>query len=89
MTELLVVRHGESQGNVARETAESDGAEVIEIGRDADVELSDLGKQQASAVGRWLRGLPVSGRPVAAWSSPYLRAAHTAEIALGEAGLTE
>ena len=89
MTELLVVRHGESQGNVAREAAESDAAEVIAIGRDPDVELSDLGKQQASAVGRWLRSLPVSGRPVAVWSSPYLRAAQTAEIALAEAGLAE
>lgn len=89
MTELLVVRHGESQGNLAREAAESDGAEVIAIGRDPDVELSDLGRQQASAVGRWLHGLPVSSRPVAVWSSPYLRAVQTAEIALGEAGLTD
>jgi broad specificity phosphatase PhoE len=89
VTELLVVRHGESQGNVAREVAESEGAEVIEIGRDPDVELSDLGKQQASAVGRWLHGLPASSRPVAVWSSPYLRAAQTAEIAVGEAGLTK
>jgi broad specificity phosphatase PhoE len=89
VTEMLLVRHGESQGNVAREAAESDGAEVIAIGRDPDVALSDLGEQQASAVGRWLRGLPQSSRPAAVWSSPYLRAAQTAEIALGEAGLTE
>ena len=31
LRELLLVRHGESVGNVARELAEGSGAEVIDI----------------------------------------------------------
>jgi broad specificity phosphatase PhoE len=72
---------------VARETAESSGAEVIDIAwRDADVPLSDLGEAQAKALGGWLgeRSEPI--REV--WSSPYVRARRTLEIALDGAGLT-
>ncbi|MDQ1691794.1 MAG: hypothetical protein QOD87_1902, partial [Pseudonocardiales bacterium] len=43
--ELILVRHGESVGNVAREAAESSGAEVIVMSmRDPDVPLSPLGE---------------------------------------------
>jgi broad specificity phosphatase PhoE len=84
VTELILVRHGESVGNVAREEAESSGALSIPMPmRDADVPLSELGVEQARAVGRWLAADP--GRlPDTVWSSPYLRARQTARIALAE-----
>jgi len=45
--ELLLVRHGESDGNVARERAMTAGAEFIDVDRcDADVPLSEIGAQQ-------------------------------------------
>jgi broad specificity phosphatase PhoE len=88
VTELIAVRHGESVGNVAREAAEAEQAEIITIDRrDADVPLSPRGRDQAEAVGRWLAGRGTE-RPVdAVWSSPYVRARETAEIALATAGL--
>src|SRR4051812_22339768 len=53
---LGVVRHGESTGNVAATAAETAGAEDIDIPeRDADVPLSDTGREQAAAVNQWLR----------------------------------
>ncbi|WP_434613388.1 histidine phosphatase family protein [Arthrobacter sp. A5] len=55
--ELMLIRHGESAGNVAATAAQAAGAEVIDIGlRDADVPLSETGLQQAQALGRWLSG---------------------------------
>ena len=52
---LLVVRHGESAGNVARDAAEADGLATIDIvERDMDVPLSPLGERQAAALGEWL-----------------------------------
>lgn len=84
VTELLLVRHGESIGNVAREEAESSGASSIAMPmRDADVPLSELGVQQARAVGRWLAEDP-DRLPTAVWTSPYLRARQTAQTALAE-----
>lgn len=86
-TELIVVRHGESLGNVAREDAEAVGAETIDLGtRDADVELSDTGRRQARAVGAWLAADP-QRRPDAVVSSPYVRARDTARLALEAAGI--
>ena len=50
---LWLVRHGQSQGNVARDAAHEAGLNVIELDlRDVDVPLSDLGHQQAEAAGR-------------------------------------
>jgi 2,3-bisphosphoglycerate-dependent phosphoglycerate mutase len=84
VTELILVRHGESIGNVAREEAESTGALSIAMPmRDADVPLSELGFEQARAVGRWLAE-DAGRRPDAVWSSPYLRARQTAQTALAE-----
>lgn len=78
--ELVLVRHGESEGNVAREQAEASGAEIIDVTwRDADVPLSARGRQQAAAVAGWLG----TGSVDSAWSSPYLRARDTAQLALG------
>jgi broad specificity phosphatase PhoE len=87
VAELIVVRHGESTANVAREHAEVSGAELIPIeARDADVPLSDVGLRQAQALGRWLAQLPADAMPTAAWSSPYLRTRQTAQAALAAAG---
>jgi broad specificity phosphatase PhoE len=86
---LLVVRHGESAGNVARDAAEADGLATIDIvERDMDVPLSPLGERQAAALGEWLDGLGRK-RPTIALCSPYVRAVSTASIALEKAGLVE
>jgi broad specificity phosphatase PhoE len=87
VAELVVVRHGESMGNVAAAAAHEADAEVIEVGqRDADVELSDVGRDQARALGAGLRTLLADDRPTQVWSSPYVRAQQTAELSLAEAG---
>jgi broad specificity phosphatase PhoE len=81
--ELLVVRHGESMGNMAAAAANFASAEVIEVGqRDADVPLSPTGVIQAQALGAWLRDLPDDVAPETVWVSPYERAQQTAQIAL-------
>ncbi|MCU1688952.1 MAG: Phosphoglycerate mutase [Pseudonocardiales bacterium] len=85
--ELILVRHGESAGNVAREAAEAAAAEVIDVGlRDADVPLSALGQAQAQALGGWLAGQAPDQRPGMVLSSPYARAQETAALALQAAG---
>ncbi|MFI9639757.1 histidine phosphatase family protein [Micromonospora sp. NPDC051925] len=85
---LWIVRHGESTANVAASTAESTGAELIDLThRDADVPLSATGEQQARATARWLAGLPAQRRPDVAVVSPYLRAGRTAELALAGTGI--
>ena len=77
---LWLVRHGQSQGNVARDAAHEAGLHEIDIDiRDVDVPLSDLGFQQATAAGRWFASLPEGERPEIILSSPYLRARQTAE----------
>ncbi len=54
---LWLLRHGQSQGNVARDAANEAGLSVIELDlRDVDVPLSDLGHQQAEAAGHWFAG---------------------------------
>jgi broad specificity phosphatase PhoE len=84
-TDLLLVRHGESVGNVASARAWEAQAEIIDIDiRDPDVPLSPLGERQARALGRWLAEQPTV--PAAVWSSPYVRARQTIGIALEEAG---
>jgi broad specificity phosphatase PhoE len=86
--ELLLVRHGESAGNVAAARAHAAGAHEIDVpARDADVDLSDLGRQQARAAGTALREMPAESRPEAIVVSPYLRARETARLACEEAGL--
>lgn len=84
---LILVRHGQSEGNVAAESAERERLERIAVpARDPDITLSELGREQAGAVGRWLSALPDDERPQVAWTSPYRRARETAEIALDVAG---
>ena len=84
--ELMWVRHGESVGNRAAAHATEQGAETIDLDRrDADVPLSGLGEEQATALGVWLRDNRSPTFEVV-WSSPYVRARQTARIALTAAG---
>ena len=76
---LWLVRHGQSQGNVARDRANAAGHSVIALDvRDVDVPLSELGERQALAAGRWFAQLPENERPEIILSSPYIRARQTA-----------
>ena len=78
---LYLVRHGQSQGNVARDAAHEAGLHEIDIDvRDVDVPLSEFGVRQAQAAGRWFAALPADERPEFILCSPYLRAKRTAEI---------
>jgi broad specificity phosphatase PhoE len=87
---LIMVRHGESTGNVARAAALRDGLEDMGLpGREADIPLSDNGRAQAKVLGRWLAGLPVAERPTIVLSSPYARALETARIALEDIDVGE
>jgi broad specificity phosphatase PhoE len=88
VVELLLVRHGESEGNVAAAAAMAAGSEAIEIGlRDADVPLSPVGVEQATALGKVLGEWISSDNPASVWSSPYVRAEQTGRTALDVAGL--
>jgi broad specificity phosphatase PhoE len=83
--ELVLVRHGESEGNVAAAAAHAAGAEQIALTqRDPDVPLSAVGVDQAVALGTGLA--PLLADAAAVWSSPYVRALQTAQVALTAAG---
>lgn len=78
---LWVVRHGQSAGNVARDQAHADGLARIPLtGRDVDVPLSELGCEQATALGHWFAGAHEAERPDVILASPYVRAVQTAEL---------
>jgi probable phosphoglycerate mutase len=84
---LWIVRHAESTGNVARDLAESSGAEAIDIvERDMDVPLSPRGEAQAIALASWMANL--RERPSVVVSSPQRRAVQTAR-ALAELVVAE
>ncbi len=86
---LWLVRHGQSAGNVAAEAAEKAGLPRIDVAhRDQDVPLSDLGRAQSAAVGRWFAARPDAERPTVVVCSPYVRAMQTAELLVNGAGLT-
>ncbi len=83
---LWLVRHGQSQGNVARDLAHEAGHLEIAIDvRDVDVPLSDLGHAQAQSAGEWFASLAPDERPEVILTSPYRRARQTAK-AICEAG---
>jgi broad specificity phosphatase PhoE len=85
---LVLVRHGESMGNLADADARRRGAGRLDLDvRDADVPLSPAGEQQADAVGRYLAELDPDARPTLLLSSPFRRAYDTAGIALERAGV--
>jgi broad specificity phosphatase PhoE len=75
---LWVVRHGQSSGNVARDKAESEGHELIELAtRDADVPLSTLGQRQAQGLANWFAEQPEAAQPTLLMTSPYVRSVQT------------
>lgn len=83
VTRLWLVRHGESEGNVAASRAEREGSPVIALdARDADVELSATGREQAEALRTWVASVdaPIDEY----WVSPYRRARQTLSIAVGD-----
>lgn len=85
---LLLVRHGESAGNVAHDAAHAAGQARIDIAdRDADVPLSERGIEQARALGSWMAAQPASARPEIVISSPYRRACQTAALVREHGGL--
>jgi len=85
---LWIVRHGQSAGNVARDAAEAAGLSVIDIAeRDIDVPLSDLGREQARALGHWFGSLPPERAPEVVLTSPYVRARQTTKLLMEAAGL--
>jgi probable phosphoglycerate mutase len=85
---LLLVRHGESLGNLANERAYVDKTEALDINvNDPSVELSDLGVRQAHALGKRLGDLPLDEQPTVVVASPYVRAQQTADHVLATAGL--
>jgi broad specificity phosphatase PhoE len=85
---VWLVRHGESMGNVADAHAQQSGSGRLKLDvRDPDVPLSDTGRSQAQALGRWLAELPGPERPTAVVSSPFTRALTTAQLAAGPLGL--
>ncbi|OYW16624.1 MAG: histidine phosphatase family protein [Novosphingobium sp. 12-64-8] len=78
---LWVVRHGQSAGNIARDQATELGLPRIALThRDVDVPLSELGREQATALGRWFAELHEDGRPEVLLSSTYARAVETAKL---------
>ena len=86
---LWIVRHGQSAGNVARDSAEAAGLPVIDIAeRDIDTPLSELGRRQARALGHWFGELPRERRPEVVLCSPYVRARETGRLLLEGARIT-
>lgn len=73
------MRHGHSLGNQADTAAREAEAEVLDLDvRDADVELSPTGIEQADALAAWAAELDEKRRPTYVVSSPYRRAHETA-----------
>lgn len=81
--ELVLIRHGESVGNLADAAARAKGLGRLELPyRDPDTPLSDNGIEQARAVGRHIAELSADARPEVVLGSPYARAASTVQHAL-------
>lgn len=88
VAELILVRHGQSLSNVAFPAADAKGLLEAEVsGRDAEVPLTEVGEEQAAAVGVWLASLPAGLVPQVVITSPYLRARETWRIAAEASGL--
>jgi broad specificity phosphatase PhoE len=85
---VWLVRHAESEGNLADARAHETGAGRLQLEvRDPDVPLSETGCAQARALGRWMATLPAAERPTVVLSSPFNRALTTAELAAEPLGL--
>ena len=82
--ELVLVRHGESVGNLAATAAGQRGLARLDLDyRDPDTPLSDNGIAQAEALGRHMAKSRAEARPDVVLGSPYVRAASTMEHVLG------
>jgi broad specificity phosphatase PhoE len=85
---ITLIRHGESVGNLADAAARDARADRLDLdARDADVELSETGREQAAALARWLDSGPEDWTPTVVVSSPYRRALETAERAVRDTDL--
>lgn len=85
--ELWLVRHAQSEGNLADDLARGAQAERLELDiRDPDVPLSAAGLEQATALGASWRRLMAEERPTRVLSSPYERAYRTAVVVVEAAG---
>lgn len=77
---LVIVRHGESQHNRALDVLQGipseEALEKLANVRDHDIELTELGKWQASETGKHLNGM---NKFDICFSSPYRRTLQTAE----------
>jgi broad specificity phosphatase PhoE len=81
--ELVLVRHGESVGNLAAKDASTKGLARLELDiRDPDTPLSDNGIEQARVLGEHLGRWPAERLPEVVLASPYARAAMTTEHTL-------
>lgn len=72
---IFLVRHGQSRGNVD-ET-------LYSVIADHDMELTELGREQARCAGRFLRAITGDG-PVHCFHSPYRRASQTLAEIIGD-----
>jgi broad specificity phosphatase PhoE len=85
---LWIVRHGESAGNVARDAAEAQGLELINLTtRDTDTPLSSLGHEQAAALAQWFAAKTPDERPTILMCSPFVRAQQTCSAVAAALGV--
>jgi broad specificity phosphatase PhoE len=78
--ELVLVRHGESVGNLADAEARRRGSGRLDLDtRDPDTPLSARGRRQAEVLARHVTSVE-DQRPTVILSSPYTRAAQTAHL---------
>jgi broad specificity phosphatase PhoE len=76
-SQLVIVRHGESERNVSKEVAKKRGAHSYGSGlRDMDTPLTKAGRRQAISTGEYLAKKYTFDT---IFSSPYLRTLQTAE----------
>lgn len=75
---LIIVRHGQSERNVAKDQAKASGAAMVwgSNVRDVDTPLTALGIQQAVATGKFLRDRAAFD---VIFSSPYMRTVQTSQ----------
>ncbi|KRF41985.1 phosphoglycerate mutase [Terrabacter sp. Soil811] len=84
---LVLVRHGESMGNVADAQARKAGAGHLDLDtRDPDTPLSERGVRQAMVLAQHVAQTEAR-RPDVVLSSPYMRAASTARIVAQAIGM--
>ena len=73
----ILIRHGESLSN-----------QEGRVQGQADIDLSDAGRQQAEAVAAWCREQPWVADGCELWSSPLRRARETATAIAAATGLS-